>query len=169
MVYTSFQEKATHVSHLGTAKIAKTQGDERLYNICNIISKDELRHFSFYKEVMKEMFDVDPNGAMTAYAHMMKRTIPMPAMEMNSSRNPTLYTDFSEVAQATGVYTAEEYAGIIEQLNADWNIRDREVTTDDAGKAQEYLLKLPGRYLKLVERRKSKEFRFDVSKFDWLK
>ena len=169
MVYTSFQEKATHISHLGTAKIAKTQGDERLYDICNIISKDELRHFSFYKEVMYEIFGIDQNGAMTAYAHMMRNTISMPAKEMDNSRNPTLFTDFSEVAQATGVYTVQEYAGILDQLNLDWKIKDREVTTVDAAKAQEYLLKLPGRYMKLVERRKSKEFRFDVSKFDWLK
>ena len=100
---------------------------------------------------------------------MMKKTISMPAKELDNSKNPTLFTDFSEVAQATGVYTVQEYAGILDQLNLDWKIKDREVTTVDAAKAQEYLLKLPGRYMKLVERRKSKEFRFDVSKFDWLK
>lgn len=169
MVYTSFQEKATHISHLGTANIAKTLGDERLYTICSMIAKDETRHFSFYKEVMNEMFNIDPNGAMTSYAHMMKKTIPMPASEMNSSRNPTLYTDFSEVAQATGVYSTEEYAGIIDLLNAEWKIKDRKVTTDDAKKAQEYLLKLSGRYLEIVERRKKIKFRFDASKFDWIK
>ena len=169
MVYTSFQEKATQISHLGTARIARKQGDEKLYTICTAIAKDEARHFSFYKGVMMEIFDEDTDGAITAYASMMKKTISMPAKELNSIRNTTLYTDFSEVAQSTKIYTAKDYVGIIEQLNAEWEIKDREVTTIEAIQAQEYLLKLPQRYLKLADRRKNKEFSFDISKFDWIK
>jgi len=169
MVYTSFQEKATQISHLGTARIARKQGDEKLYTICTAIAKDEARHFSFYKGVMMEIFDEDTDGAITAYASMMKKTISMPAKELNSIRNTTLYTDFSEVAQSTKIYTAKDYVGIIEQLNAEWKIKDRKVTTIEAIQAQEYLLKLPQRYLKLADRRKNKEFSFDISKFDWIK
>ena len=170
MVYTSFQEKATLISHVGTAKIAKEQGDEKLYTICNIIAKDEARHFSFYKGVMKEIFEVDPNGAMTAYAWMMKRIISMPAEEMNNSKHPTLFTDFSELAQAIGIYTAKDYTEIIELLNADWEIIDRDVTTVEAIQAQKYLLNLPGRYLKLAARReRKKDYSFDASRFDWIR
>jgi len=169
MVYTSFQEKATHISHVGTARIAREQGDEKLDTICTIIAKDEARHFSFYKGVMMEIFDADTDGAMTSYANMMKKTIPMPAEELNSIRNPTLYTDFSEIAQSTKIYTAKDYAGVMEQLNAEWGIKEREVTTIEAIQAKEYLLKLPQRYLKLADRRKNKEFSFDISRFDWVK
>ena len=169
LIYTSFQEKATHVSHLGTAGIAEKQGAEGLNIICIAIAEDELRHFSFYRGVMKEIFGADPNGAMTAYAQMMKKTISMPAKEMDSNRNPNLFTNYSEVAQAIGVYTANDYIEILEQLNSFWKISDRKVTTDEALQAQEYLLNLPGRYLKLAARRKNSEFRFDGSRFDWIK
>jgi acyl-[acyl-carrier-protein] desaturase len=167
LIYTSFQEKATYISHLGTGRIAREQGNEKLYDICNIIAKDESRHFSFYKSVTKEIFNVDQNGGMTAYARMMKKIISMPAKELSNSRNPTLFSDFSELAQSTNIYTASDYAGIIKQLNEEWEIKDQEVTSPEAIKAKEYLLKLPDRYLKLVNRRKSKEF--DISKFDWIK
>ena len=169
MVYTSFQEKATQVSHLGTAKIAKKEGDERLHDICVAIAMDEARHFSFYKGVMKDIFEKDENGAMTAYAKVMKSTIPMPATNISSSHNPNLFTDFSEVAQSIGVYTAIDYANIMEQLNNDWDIANRAVTSDEAVKSQEYLMKLPGRYLRLANRRKDNSFEFDSSKFDWIK
>jgi len=168
MVYTSFQERATHVSHLGTARIAERKGDERLYTICNYIAKDEARHYSFYKGVMEGIFEADPNGAMTAYAWMMDKTISMPAEEMASRRNPALFTDFSEVAQSIGVYTTRDYAGIMDQLNSAWKIKDRKVTTDKAVEAQEYLLRLPGRYLRLADRRKGREFEFNASRFDWI-
>lgn len=170
MVYTSFQEKATFISHKGTARIAKEKGDERLHTICTIIAGDEARHFTFYKGVMKEIFGVDPNGAMTAYAWMMDKTISMPAKEMDSCRNPTLYTEFSDVAQAIGVYTAGDYADIIEQLNNDWEIRDRQVTTAEANRAQERLLNLPRIYLRVARMKESgyKGFRFDSDRFDWL-
>ena len=169
MIYTSFQEKATHISHLGTARIGEEQGDEMLHIICTIIAEDELRHFSFYRGVMKEIFGADPNGSMTAYAHMMKKTISMPAKELDSDRNPRLFTDFSEVAQASGVYTARDYIEIMEQLNAFWKIDDRKVTTDEAIQAQNYVLNLPERYIKLAARRKNKGFNFDASRFDWIK
>jgi acyl-[acyl-carrier-protein] desaturase len=168
MVYTSFQEKATHVSHLGTAKIAKSQGDERLYDICTAIAADEARHFSFYKGVMKEIFEKDANGAMTSYAQMMKNTIPMPAKNMSSSSNSELFRDFSEVAQAIDIYNAKDYADIMNQLNNDWEISKRSVNSEEAIKAQEYLMDLPGRYLRLAERRGKGKFYFDSSKFDWL-
>ena len=116
-----------------------------------------------------EIFGEDTDGAMTSYASMMKKTISMPAEELNSIRNPTLYTDFSEVAQSTKIYTVEDYVGVFEKLNAEWEIKDREVTTIEAIQAQEYLLKLPQRYLKLADKRKNKEFSFDISRFDWIK
>ena len=63
----------------------------------------------------------------------------------------------------------KDITNLIEQLNAEWEIKDREVTTIEAIQAQEYLLKLPQRYLKLADRRKNKEFSFDISRFDWIK
>ena len=169
IVYTSFQERATFISHMGTALIAKEQGDENLHNICSVIAKDEARHFGFYKEVMGKIFDEDSNGAMNAYGQMMKQTISMPAREMNNIKNPNLFNDFSNIAQSIDVYTASDYAGIIEHLNKYWKIENRNVTTDESLKAQEYLINLPDRYLKLSLRKKDTEFKFDKNKFDWLK
>jgi len=169
LVYTSFQELATHISHLGTAQIAKKSGAETLYVICNRIAKDESRHYSFYKDVMKEVFLVDPNNAMTAYAWMMKRNIRMPAEKMATEKNPDMFKDFSEIAQAIGIYTAEDYSGIIARLNTEWRVANLDVTTDDAKNARDYLVELPSRYLNVARRRAGRKLGVDVLGFGWLK
>ncbi len=167
--YTSFQERATRISHTNTGKIAKQQGDELLYKICTMIAKDETRHESFYTLCMKKIFDIDPNGAMTSYAWMMKKNISMPAKLISDNKNPNLFKDFSAAAERVGVYTARDYAEIINHLNNEWEIAEVKVTTIEASQAQEYLLNLPERYLKLSDRKRSSERTFDPKYFSWLK
>ena len=43
-IYTSFQERATKISHGNVGKIAKKQGDSNLARICATIAGDEARH-----------------------------------------------------------------------------------------------------------------------------
>ena len=55
-VYTAFQERATKVSHGGTARIAKARGDEQLAKMCGLIAADESRHEAAYTRTMDAIF-----------------------------------------------------------------------------------------------------------------
>lgn len=45
-IYTSFQERATKISHGNTARHALEHGDDTLAKICGLIAADEGRHES---------------------------------------------------------------------------------------------------------------------------
>jgi hypothetical protein len=51
--YTSFQERATKVSHGNTARHALEYGDETLAKICGMIASDEGRHEQAYCRVRR--------------------------------------------------------------------------------------------------------------------
>ncbi len=44
IVYTSFQERATRISHVNTGKLADKAGDDALSKICKTIAGEEARH-----------------------------------------------------------------------------------------------------------------------------
>merc|ERR1712222_180361 len=83
----------------------------------------------------------------------------MPAHLMYDGENENLWNDFSSIAERLGVYTAFDYADILDHCNEHWLIKDR-TFKGNAGKSQEYVLKLPDRIRKLAEmadRRKKKK------------
>jgi len=175
-VYTSFQERATKVSHGNTAAMAQAYGDDLLSKICGSIASDESRHEMAYKRIMEELFRVDPDGAMLAFYDMMRKQIVMPAHlmddgmheEINGGRN--LFADYSEVAERLGVYTAGDYCDIIEHLIERWNVRNVTGLSVEGLEAQEKVCKLPERFRKLSERmdaRKNKRKPIH-SKFSWI-
>lgn len=151
-VYTSFQERATRISHGNVAKLAKKHGEVRLNKICGLIAGDEARHEKAYKLFMSKIFEIDPAGATLSFAKMMKKKITMPAELMNDGQSNQLYNKFSLVAQATGVYTAYDYAGIISNLVETWKVEKIGGLSDSAAKAQDYVCSLPDRYTKLADR-----------------
>jgi acyl-[acyl-carrier-protein] desaturase len=163
-VYTSFQERATKISHRNVGVLAKQAGEERLHKICGLIAGDEARHEKAYKLFMSRVFEIDPSGAVVAFAKMMKAKIAMPAMLMDDGKEKNLYAKFSRVAQNAGVYTARDYASIIDDLVAEWKVAGLGGLSDVAAKGQEYLCGLAERYQKLAER-----VRFSGSeKFSWI-
>jgi acyl-[acyl-carrier-protein] desaturase len=111
-VYTSFQERATKISHGNVGKLAKKCGDTNLQKICAKIAGDEGRHEMAYQKFCSEILDRDPVGFIDTFADVMKGTISMPAEEMYDGHDSNLYTSFAEVAQELGVYTAVDYADI---------------------------------------------------------
>eukprot|EP00897_Mesotaenium_endlicherianum_P010654 jgi/Mesen1/9617/ME000659S08987 len=169
-VYTSFQERATFISHGNTARHAKAFGDERLATICGIIAADERRHEIAYAKIVERLFELDPTGAMLAFDDMMRKGIVMPAHLMYDGESDTLFHDFSEVAQRTGVYTANDYADIMEHLIKRWNVEKIEGLSSEGNKAQDYLCKLPPRIRKLGERAhaKAKKQPQKSKKFSWV-
>jgi acyl-[acyl-carrier-protein] desaturase len=154
-VYTSFQERATKVSHGNTARLAKEAGDADFAKMCGIIAADEGRHEIAYQRIIDEVIKRDPNGAVLAYADMMEKQITMPAHMMCDGEHKArtgrdLFTDFAAVAERTGVYTGHDYADIMDHLNKRWDIANITGLNGEAAAAQEYLMKQPARIRKLV-------------------
>jgi acyl-[acyl-carrier-protein] desaturase len=151
-VYTSFQEFATKISHRNVGVLAKRAGEDRLHKICGMIAGDEARHEKAYKLFMSKVFELDPAGAVLAFAKMMRTKIAMPAILMDDGMSSNLYTKFSLVAQKAEVYTTRDYAEIIAALVEEWKIEKLGMLSDAAAKAQDYLCGLAARYEKLAER-----------------
>jgi acyl-[acyl-carrier-protein] desaturase len=152
LVYTSFQERATRISHQNTGLLAGKDGDEHLRVICVKIAADEARHETFYSTMMKHVFDIDANGAMLAYQEMMNKQIGMPAERLRDRKGVNIFAVFSAIAQAENIYTAHDYAHLIDHFNKQWDIANRKELLPDAQQAQEFLMSLPVRYSRLAER-----------------
>lgn len=60
------------------------------------------------------------------------------------------------MAERLEVYTAKDYADIMEHLINRWEVADRTGLSGEAAKEQEYLVALPNRIRKLAERAASK-------------
>jgi acyl-[acyl-carrier-protein] desaturase len=164
MIYTSFQERATKISHVNTGKLADKAGDDVLSRICKTIAGDEARHEKAYKTFMSEIFKIDPNGALLAFEKMMKKQITMPAIMMDNAESDNLFTRFSAITQKMHIYTTLDYAAIIKHLTEQWKIETLTGLSDYAARAQEYLSTLADRYRRIAERMKEPE---DV-KLAWL-
>jgi acyl-[acyl-carrier-protein] desaturase len=153
-VYTSFQELATYVSHNRVAQMAKKYGDNKLSKMCKMIAGDEMRHHHAYSEFVTRIFQIDPSEMMLAFQYMMKAKIVMPAHFLRESgqKISTAFEQFSDSAQRIGVYTAADYVDIMQKLIEKWEIDKITGLTDEAEKARDYLMKLPGRMAKISER-----------------
>jgi acyl-[acyl-carrier-protein] desaturase len=166
-VYTSFQELATKVSHMRVGNLAKMFGNKSLSRMCKVIAADEGRHATAYKHFVKRIFEVDPNEMMLSFADMMKRKITMPAHYMRESGGPKgdIFERFSETAQQLGVYTFRDYIDIMDSLIQEWKIEEIVGLNDQAERARDYLVKLPSRFERVLERMKLPEINHD---FKWI-
>jgi len=152
IIYTSFQERATKISHVNTGKLADKAGDSVLSKICKIIAGDEARHENAYKGMMQKIFELDPSGAMESFGKMMRTNIVMPARLMGEQQKLNLFDTFSAITQNIGIYTAHDYASIIKHLVDYWSVEHLSGLSAEANKVQDYLCGLPDRFKKLAER-----------------
>ncbi|KAJ4965621.1 hypothetical protein NE237_017470 [Protea cynaroides] len=151
-VYTSFQERATFISHGNTARLAKEHGDTVLARICGSIAADEKRHENAYIKMVEKLLEVDPSDAMLGIGDMMRKKIAMPAYLMYDGQDINLFDHFAAVAQRTGVYTAGDYADILDFLVGRWNLEKLEGLNSAATEAQEFVCGLAPRFRKLHQR-----------------
>ena len=145
LMYAAFQERATRMTHLNVAKLARQGGDENLAKICRKIAADEARHETFYTRVVGHAMDQDPESAVLAFRSMLKGIIAMPGKLMYDGKDPDLYDHFAIIAQRLGVYTVISYAQIIQHLIEAWGVAQLSVT-GKAAKAQDYLCRQAERY-----------------------
>jgi acyl-[acyl-carrier-protein] desaturase len=168
LVYTSFQERATRISHGNVGRIAAREGDATLGRICAMIASDEARHEAFYTRMMGRVLDLDPAGGILAFRSMLRGLIAMPGRHMADGRDPDLFDHFAIVAQRARVYTAHDYASIIEHLVKTWNIAGRQVA-GKAAQAQDELCRQAARYARLADRTSATLEKQPPVTFSWLR
>uniref|UniRef100_A0A7N0T7T4 Acyl-[acyl-carrier-protein] desaturase n=1 Tax=Kalanchoe fedtschenkoi TaxID=63787 RepID=A0A7N0T7T4_KALFE len=167
-IYTSFQERATFISHGNTARLAKDKGDLKLAHICGSIAADEKRHETAYTKIVEKLFETDPDGTIVALEDMMRKKITMPAHLMFDGNNENLFEHYSSVAQRIGVYTAKDYADILEFLVSRWNVEKLTGLSGAGNKALDYVCRLPARIRKLEERAQAKAKQASSVPFSWI-
>jgi acyl-[acyl-carrier-protein] desaturase len=139
-----------------------------------MIAGDEGRHEKAYQTFSEEILKRDPEGLIMVFGDMMRGMISMPAEDMTDGINPNLYEDFSEVAQNLGVYTAVDYAEIIDHLVKRWDLEHLGGLKGEAEAERDYLCKLPERFRKLAERSMNKKKKAtedakpQAKAFDWI-
>jgi len=168
LVYTSFQERATKISHTNCGTLAQAAGVSALRKICVSIAADEGRHESGYKFFMGKIFELDPAGALLAFRDMMELKIRMPARLMDGEGEPALFEPYFVTAQRIGVYTALDYAKILEHLVEYWGVAGIRGMTGKAAAAQDYLCRLAPRYIKMAERYQAQNRVRPKVKFSWI-
>lgn len=152
IVFTSFQERATRISHSRLGVEAKNAGDYSLAKICQVVAADEGRHEAVYQSFVQEVFNQDPNEMMVAFLDMMKTGITMPL----SAAGKETFEFFSKVTEAIGMYTYNDYIEILEYLLKRWNIDQITGLNEAAERARDYLCRLPERLRKIAERKTPK-------------
>ena len=155
-IYTSFQERATRISHSNVGTLASKHGDKSLAKLSSMVAGDEAQHEKAYKTFVKKFFELDPAGTMEAFAGMMKSKILMPASLMQENERGNLFDHFASVAQKLGVYTSKDYASIFQHLIDFWNIESLGGLSGVAVQAQEEVCNLSRRLAKLAERMESR-------------
>lgn len=167
LIYTSFQERATKISHRNVGKLVSAHGDCNLAKICQRIAGDESRHEAFYTKMMRQVLEVDPNGGMLAFRGMLRGIIAMPGRLMYDGKDPDLFDHFAVVAQRCGVYTVHDYAAIVDHLVKVWDIAGRAVS-GPAARAQEYLCRQSERYIAYADEIRASLAAQPAMAFSWI-
>jgi len=156
-VYTTLQERATQVSHKNTGKLVG-EDEPMLNGILNNIAADEAKHYTFYRNVFKEILKIDPVRALQSAA------VVMPAIDMPGFSMPN-FREMADVVRRVGVYGPRDYKKIVEEAIKFWEIELITGLNDIAQKAQEKILSIPKRLEKVAEyiekKTESKTFSFD--------
>lgn len=156
-IYTSFQERATFISHANTAKLAQHYGEKNLAQVCGNIASDEKRHATAYTKIVGKLAEIDPDATVIAFAEMMKNKIQMPGHYMFDGSDNLLFKKYTAVAKQIGVYSPGDYCGILEFLVDNWNIESLTGLSDEGRKAQEYVCRLSHRIRRVEEKFQGKE------------
>ncbi|TVU46527.1 hypothetical protein EJB05_06068 [Eragrostis curvula] len=160
LIYASFQERATFISHGHTARLARQHGDATLATICGVIAADERRHEAGYTLACARIFEVDPDGMARALADVMRGKVTMPGQLMGDNAGGedggagagSLFDRFSAVAQRAGVYTASDYGDLVEHFVRRWRVAELgDGLSGEGRRAQEYVCGLAPKIRRMEE------------------
>ena len=158
-VYTTLQERATQESHSSTGQLA-SEYEPLIGTVLANVSKEEARHYAFYREIFKHVLQRDPNRALQSAAAV------MPAIDMPGVKMPH-FREMADVIRRAGIYGPRDYLKIVEEQIRYWKI-EALADLDEMGKqAQEKILGIPARLLRIADtmetRSRAKTFSFDVA------
>ncbi|OGU33259.1 MAG: fatty acid desaturase [Ignavibacteria bacterium GWB2_35_6b] len=157
-VYTTLQERATQYSHKNTGHFI---GDDEplIKGILTSIAADEAKHFNFYRNVFKEILEIDPNRALESALTI------MPAIDMPGISMPN-FREMADVVRRVGIYGPHEYKKIVEEVISFWNIEILQNLNEAGRKAQEKIMEIPKRLEKVAQyieqRSVKKSFSFEL-------
>jgi len=157
-VYTTLQERATQFSHKNTGDhIGK---EEPLINgILNNIAADEAKHYTFYRNVFKEILKIDPDHALQSALSILP-TIDMPGIKMPNFR------EMADVVRRAKIYSAWDYKKIVDEAIAFWNIEIMDGLNEMGRVAQDKIMALPKRLEKVAQyldkKTEEKSFSFEL-------
>jgi len=167
LIYTSFQERATKISHGNVGRLAARDGDDNLAKICRKIAGDESRHEEFYTRMMAEVMERDPERGVVVFANLMRRVIAMPGRTMTDGKDADLFEHFALVAQRLGVYTVRDYAQILQHLIDTWGVATLSLS-GPAAAAQEFLCLQAVRLESIADSVTRKAKRHPPTAFSWI-
>jgi acyl-[acyl-carrier-protein] desaturase len=127
MVYTTVQELATRAFYNHTARVCEAE-DPDLSQALRRIAKDETRHYSFYRDVVKAHLDAEPE-----YAEPVAKVLiafQMPGYVMSDFEERSLYL------AAQGVFGPEQYyQDVVEEVCTAWQVDDLAPSSAEARRA----------------------------------
>jgi acyl-[acyl-carrier-protein] desaturase len=157
-VYTTLQERATQYSHKNTGDFIGND-EPLIQGILNSIASDEAKHFNFYRNVFKEILDVDPNHALESALSI------LPAIDMPGISMPN-FREMADVIRREGIYGPRDYKKFVEEAIKFWKIEILQGLNEAGRKAQEKIMKIPQRLEKAAEyieqRTVKKSFSFEL-------
>ncbi|CAD6204085.1 unnamed protein product [Miscanthus lutarioriparius] len=180
LIYASFQERATFISHGHTARLAVKHGDRTLSKICGVVAADERRHEAAYTRASAELFDVDPDGMVRALAYVMLGKVTMPGLLMSDGLGDgdgdgdgggdSLFARFSAVAQRAGVYMASDYGDMVEHFVRWWRVADLGGLSGEGRRSQEYVCGLAPKIRRMEElaHRRAAGGEPGMARFSWI-
>lgn len=130
VMYVSFQELATRVSHRNTGKACNEPVADQLLAR---VSADENLHMIFYRDVSAAGLDIAPNQAMTSL-HRVLRNFKMPGFTVPEFRRKAV------IIAVGGVYDPRIHLDdVVMPVLKKWRIFEREDFTGDAGRLRDDL------------------------------
>jgi acyl-[acyl-carrier-protein] desaturase len=130
MVYVSFQELATRISHRNTGRYSKDPVADR---IMARIAADENLHMVFYRDAVEAAFEVDPSATLHAVADEIV------GFEMPGAVMDGFTRSAARIADA-GIYDLRSHHDeVVQPLLRRWRVFEREGLDADAERRRERL------------------------------
>jgi acyl-[acyl-carrier-protein] desaturase len=114
MVYTTVQELATRAFYMHTARVCERE-DPELAQALRRIAKDETRHYTFYRDVVKAHLDAEPEYA-TLVAKVLTE-FQMPGYVMSDFAERSLHLASHDVFGPQ-----QYYQDVVEEVSASWEL-----------------------------------------------